>query len=134
MNDFTLTFQHRAPLPLAQPIQLLYENFDGGVIEGVVAMTEIAVGTDGQLYFTAGKSGDADYRVFRADRCVEMTFLANGTKVSGSASCMDALSTMAQSALNANLSTGAQSFGAQLGAIIGGLLIALTVYLVFFQN
>lgn len=119
---------------MAQPIQLLYESFEGGVIEGVVAMTEIAVGTDGQLYFTAGKSGDADYRVFRADRCVEMTFLANGTKVSGSAACMDALSTMAQSALAANLKTGSQSFGAEIGVVIGGLLTALIVYLVLFQN
>jgi hypothetical protein len=134
MSDFILTFQHRAPLPLAQPINLLYENFDGSIIEGIISMTEIAVGTDGQLYFTAGKSGDADHRVFRADRCVEITFLANGTKVSGASGCADALSRLAQSALSANLNTSAQDFGTKIGAMIGGLLIAAIVYFVFMRS
>lgn len=134
MSEFILTFQHRAPLPLAQPINLLYENFDGSIIEGIISVTEIAVGTDGQLYFTAGKSGDADHRVFRADRCIEITFMANGTRVSGASGCADALSRLAQSALNNTLDTSAQEFGGKIGALIGGLFIAAMVYLVFMRS
>lgn len=134
MTDFVLTFQHRAPLPLAQPIQLVYENFDGSVVEGTIAMTEIAVGVDGVLYFSAGTNGHADYRVFRADRCVEITFLANGTRVSGPSACADALATLAKDALATNLNASQENLAAQIGAILGPVLITALIYFLFIRQ